>query len=144
LGELDATELDTSDILKKFGQGYKPPLVIWFQCPWTYRIAQGYSTAKLLSQFIDKASTVKAPGGIVVVLGLVTENSATKRQFYGDYEIEELKETAKAKNFEHFEDRNFIRECILYGYRYSDCQKGSDYCHNSYLVNHVSHVFFKK
>jgi len=61
---------------------------------------------------------------------------------YDLYDIEGLKKKALQWRFEHFEDKDFIRECILYGYRH--CRFGYDGKHSECLLQHVSHVFTKK
>jgi len=136
-GELDATKLATSCVLEKFRQECsKLPLFIWFQCPWTFEDEQKYSTAELLTKLIDAASKLIHPGGIVLVLGLVSKYDKV-------YEIQDLIQAANAKGFRHLEAKNFIRECILYGYR--QCVwDGTDRCHKYYLNHHVSHIFIKK
>jgi hypothetical protein len=110
-GELDATELAKSPLLNECCEDNKLPLVIWFQCPWTYRIAQGYSTAELLSMFIKSASTSSPPGGIVLVLEVVSMAIYSE-----DYRIQDVIREAQAKGFKHVEDKCFIRECMLSGY----------------------------
>jgi hypothetical protein len=135
-GELDATKLAKSPFVKKFRQAL--PLVIWFQCPWTFLPkAQQYSTAELLSMFMDSVFTLHHPGGIVLVIGVVTTYAEKT------YRIQDLKKAANAKGFKHFEDKNLIRECIAYGYRHC-IWNGRDKRHDEFRDHHLSHVFVKE
>jgi hypothetical protein len=137
LGKLDATELAESPVFKEFSQEYNElPLVIWFQAPWTFDIRQGYCVAKLLTMVIDLVSTLSHPGGIVLVLGLVSI-------YDWKYRTQDLIRAANAQGFKHFEAKNFIRECILYGYRHC-IWDGTDACHERWLEYHVSHIFIKE
>ena len=135
-GELDATKLAGSPIFKAFRQEYNDvPLVIWFQAPWTFEDEQG-PVANLLTELIDLVSTLSHPGGIVLVLGLVST-------FDLAYQTKGLIQDANAQGFTHFEAKEFIRECVRYGYRH--CKwNGTEADHEWHLEHHVSHIFIKE
>ena len=107
-----------------------------------------YDTAGLLSRFIESGDNLKlSVDELVLVLGLVDGyNKRLKKRNYEIYDIEGLKETTKQRGFEHFEDKDFIRECILYGYQHYRYDPGGDSYrfHTWCLLEHVSHVFIKK
>jgi len=132
-GELDGTELAKSHLVKEFRQEF--PLVIWFQCPCAK--ADQYSTAELLRMFVKSASTLNHPGGIVLVIGVFTTYDEKK------YRILDLKKLANENGFKHLEDKNFIRECILYGYRHCKWD-GTERIHGQHLQHHLSHIFIKE
>ena len=148
-GHLDATQLEQSHILKKIRQhttGVRR-IIIWFQCPWkawTFGPVQECRTSELLSRVLNSVSDSMEADEIILVLGLLSGTSRFGKVFDQEYGMEQLKATAKMKGFKHFEDRNFIRECILYGYRHHRCGDEGDKDHETYLHQHVSHIFIKE
>jgi len=81
--------------------------------------------------FVKSASTLNHPGGIVLVIGVITTYDEKK------YRILDLKKLADENGFNHF------RECILYGYRHCKWD-GTDAIHGQNLKYHLSHIFIKE
>jgi hypothetical protein len=144
-GRLDATKLEQSQILRKHASGMR--FIIWFQCPWkawTFGTDQECDTSELLTKVVNSVSDSMKADEIILVLGLLSGSSRFGKTFEYEYRLDGLKAAAKAKGFKHFEDRNFIRECILYGYRHHRCGDERDNDHDVYLSQYVSHVFIKE
>ena len=108
-------------------------------------------TADLLLHFVMSGKNLNLSlevDELVLVLGLLDglnhRGVSTGKEIrnYDIYDIERLKKKAEEWGFQHFEDKDFIRECILFGYRHH--RFGEDHHHDPYLLEHVSHVFIKK